>query len=99
MPYKINKTLHEFDGFIVDISTPHVIKKDAKFPVKRAIITFSTKDEQTMFLEVRGKVVDRVQNIGLSAGDRVKVGVLFAGSKKGDNTFNNIFCNAIDYVG
>ncbi len=96
---KIKKELHFFEGFVTHISETQNIEKEGRPALRRATMGFSTLDEQLMFLELRSPILERVEDIGLSQSDKVRVGVVFAGNKRGESTFNNIFCNSIDYVG
>lgn len=85
-------------GEIMEIESPQVLQREGKAPVQRALLTLRLADGQILFLEMRDNIINRVKNIGLTTGDVVEVGLVFGGSQKGNNKFNNIFCNTIDYV-
>jgi DNA helicase TIP49 (TBP-interacting protein) len=96
--YAVKKETYPFKGYVEKISEPQEIKKGNQ-TIKRAVLTLSTIDEQKMFVELRDKMLERVQTIGIAPGDKVAITVNFLGQEKQGRTFNNIVCRTLDYIG
>ena len=78
--------LLEDEGTLITVPT-----KQNK-PVSKRLLTVVTPDEQKLFVEVRGKVLERMQELNVSFGDIIEIGIYFSGSSKKDHKFNNICC-------
>jgi len=64
---------------------------------RRAVVTASTEDGQTMFFDVRDVMIDKILEMNVEIDDAITVDFVFQGKEFNGRWFNNLFINDINF--
>jgi hypothetical protein len=70
-------------------------KNDRQF--QRQIVSVASKDRQIVFIELRGRFIDKLRSLKLEVGDTAIFEFMFLGSDKNGNYYNNVVAKDIRY--
>ena len=74
------------------------IRRTSKPDMYKIVLTLETSDGQVLFPEIRNNNLKILEREGINEGDIVEATILFQGSVKGENKYNNILINTIKKV-